>query len=58
MRSCNEHAPLIIQEGRARAGQIVQPRREGQIPLLTVPSKQMGEYIYIGGGSDGDWGVA
>jgi hypothetical protein len=29
LRSCNRHAPLIIQEGRARAGQIVQPRQDG-----------------------------
>jgi hypothetical protein len=28
-RSCNRHAPLIIQKGRARAGQKVQPRRVG-----------------------------
>jgi hypothetical protein len=27
LRSCNGHAPLIIQEGPARAGQKVQPRR-------------------------------
>jgi hypothetical protein len=30
--SCNGHAPLIIQEGRARDGQIPQPRRDGQSP--------------------------
>jgi hypothetical protein len=30
LRSCNGHAPLIIQEGRARAGQNVQRRRDGQ----------------------------
>jgi hypothetical protein len=29
-RSCNGHAPLLIQKGRARAGQRVQPRRVGQ----------------------------
>jgi hypothetical protein len=29
-RSCNGHAPLIIQEGCACAGQKVQPRRVGQ----------------------------
>jgi hypothetical protein len=29
MRSCKGHALLIIQEGRARAGQEVQPRRVG-----------------------------
>jgi hypothetical protein len=29
MRSCNGHAPLIIQEGRARARQIPQPRQDG-----------------------------
>jgi hypothetical protein len=32
MRSCNRHAPLLIQEGRARAGQYVQPLRVGQYP--------------------------
>jgi hypothetical protein len=32
VRSCNGHAPPIIQEGRARAGQIPQPRRDGQNP--------------------------
>jgi hypothetical protein len=31
-RSCNRHVPPIIQEGRARAGQIPQPRRDGQSP--------------------------
>jgi hypothetical protein len=30
LRLCNGHAPLIIQEGRARAGQYVQPRQGGQ----------------------------
>jgi hypothetical protein len=30
-RSCNGHAPLIIQEGRARAGQKIQPRRDWTI---------------------------
>jgi hypothetical protein len=30
LRSCNGHAPLIIQEGRARAGQYVQLRRGGR----------------------------
>jgi hypothetical protein len=33
-RSCNGHAPLIIQEGRARAGQKVQPRRARQSSKL------------------------
>jgi hypothetical protein len=33
-RSCNGHAPLIIQEGRARAGQKVQPRRVRQSSAL------------------------
>jgi hypothetical protein len=32
VRSCNGHAPLIIQEGRDRAGQIPQPRLDGQSP--------------------------
>jgi hypothetical protein len=31
-RSCNGHAPPINQEGRARAGQIPQPRQDGQSP--------------------------
>jgi hypothetical protein len=30
LRSCNGHAPLLVQEGRALAGQNVQPRRDGQ----------------------------
>jgi hypothetical protein len=29
LRSCNGHAPLLIQKGRARAGQEVTPRRVG-----------------------------
>jgi hypothetical protein len=29
-RSCNGHAPLLIQKGRTQAGQKVQPRRVGQ----------------------------
>jgi hypothetical protein len=33
-RSCNEHAPLLIQKGRARAGQKVQPRRVRQNSAL------------------------
>ena len=32
VRPCNGHVPPIIQEGRARAGQIPQPRRDGQSP--------------------------
>jgi hypothetical protein len=43
MRSCNEHAPLIIQEGRARAGQIPQPRRDGQSPDLDSSKHSKGE---------------
>jgi hypothetical protein len=34
LRSCNGHAPLISQEGRARAGQKVQPRRVRQNSAL------------------------
>jgi hypothetical protein len=60
--SCNGHAPLIIREGRARAGQIPQPRRDVQSLIPTAPSTQIkGEHIYIwGGGNDGDtdWALA
>jgi hypothetical protein len=34
LRSCNGHAPLLVQEGRARAGQNVQQRRDGQYSYL------------------------
>jgi hypothetical protein len=47
LRSCNGHAPLIIQEGRACAGQIVQPRRVGHPHTRQFLSTRMGE-----GGSD------
>jgi hypothetical protein len=33
MRSCNRNAPLIIQEGRARAGQNTSPAAIGAEPL-------------------------
>jgi hypothetical protein len=46
LRSCNGHAPLIIQEGRAHAGQNVQPCRDGQSSDLDS-SKAQGR----GGGS-------
>jgi hypothetical protein len=48
LRSCNGHAPLIIQEGRARAG--LRPSRVewGKVPHLTVSS-----HSEIGGG--GGW---
>jgi hypothetical protein len=31
-KSCNGHAPLLIQKGRARTGQKVQPRRVSKCP--------------------------
>jgi hypothetical protein len=34
LRSCNGHAPLLVQERRARAGQHVQSRRDGQYSYL------------------------
>jgi hypothetical protein len=48
MRSCNGHAPLIIQEGCARAGQNVQPRRVGQTSALCSSLAREG-----GGGEQG-----
>jgi hypothetical protein len=56
MRSCNGHVPLIIQEGRARAGQIPQPRRDGQNPDPdSSKPTDGGIYLYEGGGGDVLW---
>jgi hypothetical protein len=47
LRSCNGHAPLIIQEGRARAGQRVQPHRVGH---CATPNSSLALGMVGGGG--------